>query len=187
MRTRFGSGCWFIRDLFAMVLVVSVPFPLLEAALDSGASVSFYYLRNNPSLLVLSTSFALLRSSSFPCIDCSSLLYELVLQMFCARLLCKSRARSGIRVPACSSSRNTNPFPVPTWRKSKNRTIYVPRPKPAPVPFPSLPDFRSLYASSPPEITGDETFLRKHWCKGQDWTWISCWLEDVSSLWKSIY
>ena len=86
-----------------MILVVSVPFLLLEAALDSGISISFYHLRNNPSFLVLSTPFALLRSSSFPRIDCSSLLYELVLQMFCAQLLCKSYARSGVRVPACSS------------------------------------------------------------------------------------
>lgn len=69
-----------------------------------GSSISFYHLRNNPSLLVLSTPLALLRSSSCPHIACSSLLYELALQMFYAQLLCKSCARSGVSVLACSSS-----------------------------------------------------------------------------------
>lgn len=86
-----------------MILVVSVPFLLLEAALDCGIGFSFYHLRNNPWLLVLATSFALLRSSSFSHIDCSSLLSELVLQMFCAQLLFQSCARSHVHDLGCSS------------------------------------------------------------------------------------
>lgn len=72
------------------------------------------------------------------------------------------QGQASVSWPAQAVARNANLFPVPARRKGKTRTMYVPGPKPAPVPsgFPS--DFRGLYTVSLPEITGDETFLRKH-------------------------
>lgn len=148
---------------FALILVVLVPLLLLAAALDSDISVSFYHLRNNPSLLVLSTTLALLRSSSSARVDCSGSLCEPVLQRFCARLLWKGCARAGVRGPACSScSKKRKSFRSSCLKEGGKQDHVHTQPKVSPGALQFSSTFQEPLTSSLPEITGDETFFRKH-------------------------
>lgn len=148
---------------FTLILVVPVPLLLLEAALDSDISVSFYHLRNNPSLLVLSTPLALLSSPSSVRADCSGSLREPVLQRFCPQLLWRGCAGAGVRGPACSScSKNHEPFPS-SCMKGGGKQDHVPtQPKDSSCALQFSCRFQEPLTSSLPEITGDETFFRKH-------------------------
>lgn len=108
-------------------------------------------------IILPSTSRGSLRSSS-PHIDRCRLLYELVLQLL--RAAGESRARSDIHILVCSG-----PSKKTQISSQQNKTMEAPSPRSAPLPSCFASGFGSCYTSRGPEITGDETFLGKHWCE----------------------